>query len=509
MTKAVFLDRDGTIIEDRGYLRDPSEVVFLPDAFESLRGLQEEFLLFIVTNQSGVARGEISHEDVQRVNAHVVAELARAGIEIAEVYVCPHAREDGCFCIKPHPHFLREAEKHHGVDLARSFAVGDHPHDVDFGLAGGGAGIYVLTGHGEKHLAELAPDAPVTTDIKQAAGRILTLSAFRDAVRSVGDDLGLAAEVLQRGGIVAFPTETVYGLGANARDASAVARVFEVKRRPRFDPLIVHVSSIDQTRQVVSEWPAAAAELARRFWPGPLTLVLPRSDAVADIVTSGLPTVAVRMPDHPLALALIDRAGTPIAAPSANRFGSISPTRPEHVWAGLGDDAAVVLDGGPCRVGVESTIVSLAGDEPVLLRAGGTPVEQIEAAVGPVQRRRGEAKDRPIAPGQCDRHYAPATPLTLCRSTAELPDLPRTALLTLRRPENPERFDAVEVLSADGDLQEAATNLFAALHRLDRMDLDHILAVPVPEMGLGPAINDRLRRAACKTQDARMRKEKP
>ncbi len=174
VTKAVFLDRDGTIIEDRGVLRDLSEVVFLPGVFESLRRLQEEFLLFIVTNQSGVARNEISHEDVDRVNAHVVGELARAGIEIAAVYVCPHCREDRCACIKPQPHFLREAEKSHGVDLARSFTVGDHPHDVEFGDAAGATGIYVLTGHGEKHRDQLAPPAAVATDINQAAEWMLT-----------------------------------------------------------------------------------------------------------------------------------------------------------------------------------------------------------------------------------------------------------------------------------------------------------------------------------------------
>jgi D-glycero-D-manno-heptose 1,7-bisphosphate phosphatase len=179
VAKAVFLDRDGTIIEDRGYLRDPGEVVFLPGAFESLRRLGEEFRLFIVTNQSGVARKEITPRDVDIVNAHVVAELAAAGVEIVEAYVCPHCREDGCSCIKPHPHFLHEAARRYGVDLARSFTVGDHPHDVEFGHAAGGLGIYVLTGHGVRHRPELSAGLAVAADIRQATDWMLTISAWQ------------------------------------------------------------------------------------------------------------------------------------------------------------------------------------------------------------------------------------------------------------------------------------------------------------------------------------------
>ena len=303
--------------------------------------------------------------------------------------------------------------------------------------------------------------------------------------------------MLQCGGTVAFPTETVYGLGANAFNPEAVARIFEVKERPRFDPLIVHVHSMEQARQVVHQWPAAAVALAERFWPGPLTLVLPKSELVPDIVTSGLPTVGVRMPDHPLALALIAEAGLPVAAPSANKFGCISPTRAEHVRKQLGEDVDMVIDGGPCRVGIESTIVSLAGDVPTLLRAGGIAVEDIESIIGPV--RRGPADtDRPTAPGQCPRHYAPRTPMILCENTADLPVVSRAGLVTVDRPSAADQFDAVEVLSASGDLREAATNLFAALHRLDAMELDVVVAVKAPDAGLGRAINDRLQRAAHK-----------
>jgi len=313
------------------------------------------------------------------------------------------------------------------------------------------------------------------------------------------DGLRQAATVVRQGGTVAFPTETVYGLGANALDAAAVVKVFEIKRRPRFDPLIVHVHSISQARQVVCAWPEGATELAQRFWPGPLTLVLPKANEVPDIVTSGLPTVAVRMPDHPTALALIAEAGVPVAAPSANRFGSISPTTSEHVLSQLGDEVDLVLDGGPCRVGIESTIVSLTGQRPVLLRAGGTPLADIEDVVGPIDRPSADP-NRPTAPGQYPRHYAPRTPLILREAPPDLPPLPRAGLLTLTAPQVPDHYEAVEVLSPTGDLQEAAAGLFAALHRLDALGLDAILAVKVPEAGLGMAINDRLRRAAYQTQ---------
>lgn len=495
MLKAIFLDRDGTIIEDRGHLHDPAEVVFLPGAVDALRLLQHEFLLFIVTNQSGIAKNVITRQDADRVNAHVVTRLREAGVQITDVYLCPHTRQDGCSCIKPRPHFLLEAAKQYGIDLNASFTVGDHPHDVELARAVGARGVYVLTGHGRNHLAELPPGELVASDIGEAAQYILTCHERRTNSGRATDELRQAAHVLQRGGIVAFPTETVYGLGASAFNPEAVARIFEVKQRPRFDPLIVHVHSMTQAMRVVRQWPAAAVELARRFWPGPLTLVLPKSELVPDIVTSGLPTVGLRMPDHPLALALIAEAGLPVAAPSANRFGSISPTRAEHVRKQLGDAVDMVLDGGPCRVGIESTIVSLAEEAPILLRAGGIAVEDIEGVIGPVSRQ-SAFPDRPTSPGQCLRHYAPRTPLILCESTADPPVLPRAGLLTVERPSAAGHFEAVEVLSASGDLREAATNLFAALHRLDAMGLDVVVAVKAPGAGLGLAINDRLQRAA-------------
>ena len=306
-----------------------------------------------------------------------------------------------------------------------------------------------------------------------------------------------AAAVIRRGGLVAFPTETVYGLGANAFDARAVARVFEAKARPSFDPLIVHLASAGELPRVAATEDPRVPRLATRFWPGPLTLVLPRVAELPEIVTSGLETVAVRVPAHPAAHALLLAAGTPIAAPSANPFGYVSPTTAAHVVERLGDALDVVLDGGPCRVGVESTILSLCGDRPLVLRPGGLPREELEAALGeplavapPVER--------PLAPGQLPHHYATRTPLRVLDGTALPPAAGgRVGLLAFaRRPAS--GFAAVEVLAEDGSLTTAAARLFAALRRLDALSLDLILAERCPETGLGLAIMDRLRRAAAR-----------
>ncbi len=305
-----------------------------------------------------------------------------------------------------------------------------------------------------------------------------------------------AALVLRRGGLVAFPTETVYGLGANAFDARAVARVFEVKARPSFDPLIVHLCDASDLPRVAAVADERVDRLAARFWPGPLTLVLPRRPAVPDLVTSGLDTVGVRVPAHPAARALIAAAGAPLAAPSANPFGYVSPTTAAHVADLLGSAVDLVLDGGPCRVGVESTILSLTGAEPAILRPGGTPREALEDALErpvPLATRSG----RPLAPGQLERHYATRTPLRVLPGPAgdAPPGVGRVGLLAWRSPAGA-GFAAVEVLAPDGSKETAAANLFAALRRLDAASLDLVLAEPCDEGGLGHAIMDRLRRAA-------------
>ncbi len=303
------------------------------------------------------------------------------------------------------------------------------------------------------------------------------------------ETISQAARLIRAGGLVAFPTETVYGLGADATNGIAVARIFEAKGRPRFNPLIVHAASLDHAQRLAI-FDARADHLARRFWPGALTLVLPvRADAgLSDLVTAGLPTVALRVPSHPVALALLRAADVPIAAPSANRSGHVSPTRGEHVAADLGDRADLILDGGPCEAGLESTIVGLAGTEPLLLRPGAIPREAVEDALGRPLADAPPERSAPSAPGQLASHYAPRARLRLNASHAE----PGEVLLGfgLSAPR-----DALN-LSRSGDLREAAANLFAHLRRLDETGANAIAVMPVPEEGLGEAINDRLVRAA-------------
>lgn len=312
------------------------------------------------------------------------------------------------------------------------------------------------------------------------------------------ESIRFAAEIIRGGGLVAFPTETVYGLGANALNPDAVARIFEVKQRPSFDPLIVHIATRAALDRLVETISLGDHRLMDVFWPGPLTLVLPKREIVPDIVTAGLSTVAIRMPAHPVAQALIREAGVPIAAPSANPFGYVSPTCAQHVLDGLGDHVDLILDGGPCQIGVESTIVSMVGTWTELLRPGSVTLAELREVIGPVVRA--AASQTVVAPGQLPRHYATRTPVTVLAAQGVRPVVhghERAGLLAMSPlGQADERFCAIEVLSAAGDLREAARHLFAALRRLDTLGLDRLYAEPCDEQGLGLAIMDRLRRCA-------------
>jgi len=306
-----------------------------------------------------------------------------------------------------------------------------------------------------------------------------------------------AVEALRAGELVAFPTETVYGLGANALDERAVARIFAVKNRPHFDPLIVHVFDEEAVPQYATDVDQRAVALMGRFWPGPLTLVLRKQPIIPDLVTAGFDTVALRVPSHPVARALLKEVHLPIAAPSANPFGYVSPTTAEHVQDMLGDAIGLILDGGPCAVGVESTVCALAEEQAVILRPGGVSVEEVEAVIGPVTVGQSPQPDR-RSPGTLPSHYAPRVPLFLIACGAPLPRPAageRTGLLLLQ-PRLVEGYATVEYLSQGGNLIEAAANLFAALRRLDSAGLDRVIVESVPECGIGRAIMDRLRRAA-------------
>jgi L-threonylcarbamoyladenylate synthase len=305
-----------------------------------------------------------------------------------------------------------------------------------------------------------------------------------------------AARILTAGGLVAFPTETVYGLGADATNGAAVARLYAAKGRPRFNPLIVHVA--DRAAAAgLGKFDATASTLAAAFWPGPLTLVLPKTDdcPVAELATAGLETIAVRAPDHPVAHALIEAAGRPLVAPSANRSGHVSPTTAAHVAADLGARIDLILDAGPTRVGVESTIVACLSERPVLLRPGGVARAAIEEILaGPLGEPAPARSDAPQAPGMLASHYAPTSRLRLDAAMVE----PHEALLAFGPGLPPGAAHAVAALnlSPTGDLVEAAANLFAHLRALDRSGARAIAVMPVPREGLGEAINDRLTRAA-------------
>ena len=310
-------------------------------------------------------------------------------------------------------------------------------------------------------------------------------------------DLPAAIQAIQDGQLVGMPTETVYGLAADATNDRAVARIFEAKGRPHFDPLIVHVADAEQA-WTVARPTDRARRLAQAFWPGPLTLILPRTELVPDLVTSGMETVGVRCPAHPMARELIARSARPLAAPSANLFGRVSPTTAEHVSEQLGDRVAVILDGGPCEVGVESTVLRVE-PEPLILRPGGVSREALEECLGETVRvadRSERAGSLPReAPGLLSSHYAPTVPVTLLDDDEAWPTDAHVGRLCLSDEGLP-AGGPTEILSTSGDLTEAATRLFAALRALDQSGVEKIVTKRVPDHGLGLAINDRLRRSA-------------
>jgi L-threonylcarbamoyladenylate synthase len=314
-------------------------------------------------------------------------------------------------------------------------------------------------------------------------------------VNTTDENIKKAAQIIKNGGLVAFPTETVYGLGADALNPVAAAGIFEAKKRPFFDPLIVHISEISDVEKIAEKPDSKVLKLLERFWPGPLTIVLNKKDIVPDIITSGIPTVAVRMPVHPAALALIRAAGTPIAAPSANRFGCLSPTTAEHVHSQIGDSIDMILDGGPCSIGIESTIIKIMNNRFYLLRPGGIPPEEIEDFTGEIllTEHHGE---KPEVPGQLPYHYSPEKQVILTDKIIRIED--RSGYLFFRNPGISYPENRSKILSENGDLREAAANLFSHLHHLDMLDIDKIYVERVEGSGLGVAIMDRLKKASMK-----------
>ncbi|MFO7152785.1 MAG: L-threonylcarbamoyladenylate synthase [Bacillota bacterium] len=324
------------------------------------------------------------------------------------------------------------------------------------------------------------------------------------------ESIRMAADVIRRGGLVAFPTETVYGLGANALDGDAARKIYAAKNRPQDNPLIVHISACEEIKGLVKDLPERAQILMERFWPGPLTLILEKSDKVPYSTTGGLDTVAVRMPRHPVAQALIKESGVPIAAPSANLSGKPSPTNAQDVYEDMAGRIEMILDGGPCEVGVESTVLDLTGDVPMILRPGGVTIEELNEVLGRVELDPGlQPGQRPKSPGQKYRHYSPKAPVLVVEGPVEAQVEKITEMakelsaqgkkVGIMATAQTRKFYETGYVFSVGDRNAPLTisaNLFSVLRKFDRIGVDHILAEGIPESGLGLAVMNRLRKAA-------------
>ena len=315
----------------------------------------------------------------------------------------------------------------------------------------------------------------------------------------ISKDIQKAVQLLTENQLVAIPTETVYGLAGNIFSEKAIKSIFSTKKRPFFNPLIVHIPSIDSLSDLVTHVPEKAKLLAAAFWPGSLTLVLKKSNKIPDLITAGKDTVAVRVPNHPITLALLKKLPFPLAAPSANPFGSISPTKPTHVENYFRNSIKMVLDGGSCANGIESTIIGFENEEPVIYRLGALPLKEIEALVGAISIKN-KKEEKPDAPGMLARHYAPKTSTFLVDDVAaevKKHSEKKIGVLVFKSSLNNENITEI-ILSRKGSMQEAAANLYAAMHELDSKNLDLIIAERFSEFGLGKSINDRLQRATFK-----------
>lgn len=390
--------------------------------------------------------------------------------------------------------FAAEITQIDAIIPERSFVITDCPETIQTFHQLGIFGLYLLTAQGSRHLIELPISQTAFHRLENAVEWILT---HPDREVAIQRQIEEAATMIRDGHVAAFPTETVYGLGADVFQPEAIAQIFSVKGRPHYNPLIAHIATMEQWADLVPEVPALAQKLAAAFWPGPLTIVLPKRPEVPDIVTGGKNTVAVRMPAHPIALELIKRCQTAVAAPSANKFTYTSPTTATHVKEQLGAGCPVVIDGGACRVGVESTVISVTDTTVTLLRPGGVPAEDLEMVVGKVEMATAEKKQEDAqSPGMMLNHYAPATPLSAFKSIPLEFENRENIGVILFQPSQRSFKGTVDILSPNGDTKEAAANFFAAIRRMDALGLEAIVMEYAPEHGLGLAINNRLEKAA-------------
>jgi L-threonylcarbamoyladenylate synthase len=313
----------------------------------------------------------------------------------------------------------------------------------------------------------------------------------------ISSDISKAIELLNKEDVVAIPTETVYGLAGNIYSEKAIRKIFQVKQRPLFNPLIVHIPSIDHLEKIAREFPVKAQKLAEAFWPGSLTLILPKRLNIPEIVTGGKDTVGVRIPNHPVTLSLLKQLSFPLAAPSANPYNRISPTSSDHVKAYFENTLSMVLEGGECKNGIESTIIGFENNEAILYRLGGISVEDIEKIIGKIQIRN-KSDTTPNAPGMLAKHYAPKTKMFLLDDLDKFIENNKSkkiGILKFKENLNTASVEHIEILSKSGDLKEAASKLYSTLHKLDSLNLDLIVAERFPDVGLGKSINDRLERA--------------
>ncbi|WP_319559422.1 L-threonylcarbamoyladenylate synthase [Marispirochaeta sp.] len=378
------------------------------------------------------------------------------------------------------------------ADPGTVFLVSDKNRLLSEGEARGIFALQILNTENLKHIDVIPPARLVFHSLKAAAEWILVHpQAQKDLERAIKK----GAQALRQGKLTAFPTETVYGLGADALNRDAVESIFKAKQRPLYDPLIVHINDLQQLGSLVLEFPAAARKLAKAFWPGPLTLVLKKDPRVPDIVTAKHETVAVRMPSNPWAQKLIHAARTPVAAPSANLFGRTSPTTAAHVAEQLAGRYEVLIDAGACRVGVESTVLSLAGEKPLLLRSGGVSREQIEEVIGPIELPLRSVSRDAESPGMLPNHYAPLTPLLMVPDIRDYAGNRDVGCILFENLDTQFAGPSVQV-SRNRNVNEIAVNIYAALRSLDGQGLRLIACEWCPETGIGAAVNDRLRKAS-------------
>jgi L-threonylcarbamoyladenylate synthase len=492
---AVFLDRDGIINADTSILEHPDRICLTPEGIDALRNLGRRYLLFVFARPDFSGK-RIAPREVAYINLALDKLLRNSGVDILEWCVCPRALKDQRGCIDSDPFFLKQTAEKYGFNLKRSFIISINPQDFPATEALGIFSLFLLSGPSVTHLGNLPDDRLVFHSLEHAASWI-----GKHPIPMVDMDRALTdgACSIKAGGLVAFPTETVYGLGADAFNHLAVARIFEVKKRPLHNPLIVHIADIAQLEQLVDEVSPVALRLINRYWPGPLSLVFRKKSAVPDIVTAGQPTVAVRMPAHPMASELIRRSKTPIAAPSANAFGRTSATSAQHVLDQLQNVCDVLIDGGACRIGVESTVVTVTGTKPILLRPGAIPIEDMEttADTSILRKYMLPMENNPESPGMMNTHYQTATPIHIVEDC--LPFAGRTDIGFLLFGQTGDTFAGpTRNLSHTSDLKEAAVNLYLAMRELDALGLKAIVSKLLPETGIGYAINDRLRKASFK-----------